>query len=203
MLNKIFICQENMYIKQKSVIRHLKNFPMNVKPAAKVNIANKNRSFFVLYKFINSEIQFTSSFMTLPNAISRVELKGKMIGGRVQQFDNYLTSCFRIYFLLANLSVCLFVYWFVRIYFFKQTCFFCLLLLNWIKTFCKCWTVYPISFPNLFGIEIKQLLTFVCLVDIFKLVYIFRFYESFKRGGKIQSSSIILVMYVSLIVLIW
>ena len=125
MLNQIFICQANMYIKQKSVIRNLKNFPMNdVKPAAKLNIANKNRSFFVLYKFINFEIQFTSSFMTLPNAISRVELKGKMIGGRVQQFDNYLTSCFRIYFLLANLSVCLFVYWFVRIYFFKKTCLF-------------------------------------------------------------------------------
>ncbi len=61
-----------MYLNQRSVIGNLKNFPMNVKPAAKVNIANKNRSFFVLYKFINFEIQFTSSFMTLPNAISRV-----------------------------------------------------------------------------------------------------------------------------------
>ncbi len=88
-----------MCIKQKSVIRNLENFPMHVKPGAKVNCANKNRSFFVLHKFINFEIQFTSSFMTLPNAISRVELKGKMIGGRVQQFDNYLTSCFRISFL--------------------------------------------------------------------------------------------------------
>ena len=122
--NMLYKICKKMYLKQKSVIGNPKNIPMNVKPAAKFNNANKNRSFFVLHKFINFEIQFTSSFMTLPNAISRVELKGKMIGGRVQQFDNYLTSCFRIYFLLANLSVCLFVNWFVRIYFFKKTCLF-------------------------------------------------------------------------------